>query len=222
MDSIQEFVISNKAQVDLAWQLFIFLPLILRPEYGAKHFTSTKYARISKLPYIPLIVHILSSIILIFRYQYRAVTSVSPPQPETLDIVLGVTNALVSWRLSKYASRGNPRLARVGFQVMSLMVFFPALMCYLDKNASPVWYHAMVKMHNAFIYVRWMLDYGSKLGIWSGAYENYTISVFFGGILAVWEGRFPWDGILGVPVALAFHVVLFVVERFTSSLITHE
>jgi hypothetical protein len=61
---------------------------------------------------------------------------------------------------------------------------------------------------------------GPVVGIFDGLHEAYTISVFFGGILGVWEGRFPWDGILGVPLALVLQVVLVTVERWTSSLIT--
>lgn len=217
MDSIQEFVISNKAQVDLAWHLFIYVPLVLRPQL-IQHFTSSKFARSSKLPYIPLLLHIFLGIYIVCRYQFRAVSSFEPPRPETLDIAIGVTNAIISWRLCKYEHRGNPRIARVGFQVMGLMVLFAALMCY--RTASPMWYHALAKMHNAFVYVRWLIIVGTRLGIYNGYHELYTISVFFGGMLAAWEGRFPWDGILGVPLALVFHMVLVIVERLTSSLIT--
>ncbi|CZR65730.1 uncharacterized protein PAC_15630 [Phialocephala subalpina] len=219
MDSIQAFVASNKAQVDLAWHLFIYAPLVLRPQF-VRHFTSSKRAGYYKLPYIPLLVHIFLGVIIVGRYQFKAVSSTKPPQADALDIAMGVTNAIISWRLCKYESRGNPRIARVGFQVMGLMLLFPALMCY--RAANPVWYHALAKMHNAFVYVRWLIDVGGGLGIFDGFHELYTISVFFGGILGAWEGRFPWDGILGVPLALVFHIALVVVERFISSQITPE
>lgn len=160
----------------------------------------------------------LLGLTIIFRYQYRAITSGIPPAPENFDVLLGITNALVSWRLCKYEARGNPRLVRVGFQVMALMVFFPAVMCY--QTADPVWYHALVKMHNAFIYVRWLIIGGTVISLFSSFHELYTISVFFGGILGVWEGKFPWDGVLGVPLALVLHVALVVVERYMSSFIT--
>jgi len=101
-----------------------------------------------------------------------------------------------------------------------LMMLFAALMCYLA--ASPVWYHALAKMHNAFIYVRWLGIIPTALGIYGGFHELYTISVPLGGLLAAWEARFPWDGILGVPLALVLHAVLVIVERRTSSLITPE
>ena len=219
MDSIQEFVISNKAQVDLAWHLFIYSPLVLRRDF-LRHFTSSKYATNHKWPYIPLLVHIVLGIFIVSRYQFRSLTSVEPPRPESLDVAIGVTNAILSWRLCKYEARGNPRIARTAFQVMALMVLFPSLMCY--RTASPVWYHAMAKMHNAFIYVRWLILGGNVIGVYSGFRELYNISVFFGCMLAVWDGRFPWDGILGVPLAVLFHVVLVIVERWTSSLITPE
>jgi hypothetical protein len=216
-DSIQAFVASNKAQVDLAWHLFIYTPLVLRPQF-LRHFTSSKFARYGNLPYIPLLAHIFLGIVIVCRYQFRAVSSPEPPRPETLDIAMGVTNAILSWRLCKYEHRGNPRLARVGFQVLALMLLFSALMCY--KTASPVWYHALAKTHNSFIYVRWLLLGGPVVGLFDGYHELYTISVFFGGILGVWEGRFPWDGILGAPLALVVHVVLVIMERWTSSLVT--
>ena len=60
------------------------------------------------------------------------------------------------------------------------------------------------------------------MGVFDGYHELYTISVFFGGMLGVWEGRFPWDGILGVPLALVFHMGLVLMERFTSSVIAPE
>jgi hypothetical protein len=218
MDSIQELVVSNKVQVDLAWHLFIYLPLVLRSQYLLRHFTSSKYAGYNKLPYIPLLVHILIGLVIVSRYQFRAVSSPEPPLPETLDIAIGVTNAILCWRLCKYEHRGNPRLARAGFQVMALMVLFAALMCY--RTVSPVWYHALAKMHNGFIYVRWLDIYWAALKIPSGLHEAYTIAVFFGGILGIWEAGFPWDGILGVPLALVLHMVLVTVERWISSLIT--
>jgi hypothetical protein len=218
-DSIQTFIISHKPHLDLAWHLFIYLPLILRPTF-TRHFTSPKHAKYAKLPYIPLLTHILLGLIIVFRYQFLATISSSPPQPSTIDAALGITNALLAWRLCKYEARGNPRIARVGFQVMALMILFPALRCYF--TLSPVWYHSMVKMHNAFVYVRWLIHGGSAIGIFDGYHELYTISVFFGGILGVWEGRYPWDGILGVPLALVFHVLLVVIERWISSLITPE
>jgi hypothetical protein len=98
------------------------------------------------------------------------------------------------------------------------MLLFSALMCY--KTSSPVWYHSLAKTHNAFIYVRWISLGGPVVGIFDGIRELYTISVFFGGIVGIWEGRFPWDGVLGVPLALVLQVVLVIVERWTSSLIT--
>lgn len=219
MDSIHELVISNKAQVDLAWHLFIYTPLILHPQF-VRHFTSSKFAGYSKLPYTPLLTHIFLGIFIAFRYQFKAVSSAEPPRPESLDIAIGVTNAIISWRLCKYEHRGNPRIARAAFQVMALMLLFTALMCY--RTASPVWYHSMAKMHNSFVYVRWLILVGNAIGIYKGFHELYTISIFFGSMLGVWEGRFPWDGILGVPLALVFHVVLVMIERFTSSLITLE
>jgi hypothetical protein len=218
-DSIQTFIISHKPHLDLAWHLFIYLPLIIRPSF-TRHFTSRRHAKYAKLPYIPLLAHILLGLIIVFRYQFLAILSPSPPPPQTLDAALGITNAIIAWRLCKYEARGNPRIARVGFQVMSLMVLFPALMCYFTP--SPQWYHVLAKMHNAFVYVRWLINGGSAIGIFDDYHELYTISVFFGGILGVWEGRFPWDGILGVPLALVFHVLLVVVERWISSLITQE
>jgi hypothetical protein len=210
MDSIEEFIVSNKAKVDLVWHFFIYAPLILRPQF-LQHFTSSKAVKYSKLPYIPLLVHIILGVVIVGRYQFRAVSS---------DVATGVTNVIVSWRLSKYEGRGNPRLVRVGFQIMALMVLFPTLMCY--RTASPIWYHSLAKMHNAFIYVRWLMMVGPKIDLYDGFHELYTISVFFGGILGIWEARFPWDGILGVPLALVLHVVLVIVERWTSSLITPE
>ncbi|KUJ21587.1 uncharacterized protein LY89DRAFT_729102 [Mollisia scopiformis] len=220
MDSIANFVVTHKPQLDFAWHLFIYLPLILRPSFF-KYFTSSKPAKYAQLPHIPLVVHMILGLAIVGRYQVRAlVSSPSAPKPESLDIALGVMNAVISWRLCKYESKGNPRIVRTGFQVMALMVLFPAYMCYM--TASPVWYHSMVKMHNAFIYVRWLIMGGSMAGIWSGFHELYTISVFFGGILGVWEGRYPWDGVLGVPLALVLHVALVVVERYNSSLITPE
>jgi hypothetical protein len=219
MYAIEELVISNKPRLDLAWHLFIYVPLVLRPQF-MRHFTSSKYAKYGKLPYIPLLLHIILGVVVVFRYQFKALASGEPPVPDVLDVAIGITNAIVSWRLCKYESRGNPRIARVGFQVMGLMVLFPAIMCY--KTASPVWYNALAKMHNAFVYVRWLLIIGPALGIFDGYHELYTISVFFGGMLGVWEGRFPWDGILGVPLALVFHMGLVVMERFTSSVITPE
>jgi hypothetical protein len=215
--SIEAFVTSNKAQVDLAWHLFIYTPLILRPGF-LRHFTSSKYARYGNLPYVPLLLHIFLGVIITFRYQFRAMSSPNPPRPEALDIAMGVTNAILSWRLCKYESRGNPRLVRVGFQAMGLMILFPALMCY--KTASPVWYHSLAKMHNSFIYVRWLIHVGPAVGLFDSFHELYTISVFLGGILGVWEGRFPWDGILGVPLGLVLHVMLVIIERRISSLIT--
>jgi hypothetical protein len=155
---------------------------------------------------------------IIFRHQFRAAISGVAPVPEIFDVILGITNSLISWRLCKYEARGNPKLVRVGFQVMAIMVFFPAIMCHY--TASPVWYHAMVKMHNAFVYVRWLIMVGGGIGLFSSFHELYTISVFFGGILGVWEGRFPWDGVLGVPLALVLHVLLVVGERYMSSLVT--
>jgi hypothetical protein len=146
------------------------------------------------------------------------VSSPEPPRPETLDIAMGFTNAILSWRLCKYEARGNPLFARIGFQVFALMILFAALMCY--KTASPVWYHALAKTHNGFIYVRWISIGGPVLGIFDGLHEAYTISVWFGGILGVMEGRFPLDGILGVPLVLVLQVVLVIVERWISSLIT--
>jgi len=218
MDTIEEFVLSNKPQLDLAWQLFIYVPLVLRPNF-TRHFTSSKFAGYNKLPYIPLLLHIFLGLIIVFRYQFKVITSVIPV-PDIIDVSLGITNAIISWRLCKYESRGNPRIARVSFQVMGLMILLPAIMCY--KTSSPVWYHAVAKMHNAFIYVRWLLIVGPALGIFDGYHELYTISVFFGGMLAAWEGNYPWDGILGVPLALVFHIGLVVIERFTSSVITLE
>ncbi|KAF8860573.1 hypothetical protein BDZ45DRAFT_672477 [Acephala macrosclerotiorum] len=219
MDSVQEFIISNKTQVDLAWHLFIYAPLILRPQF-LRHFTTSKFAGYSKLPYIPLLFHILLGVVIVGRYQFKAMSAAEPPQPDALDIAMGVANAIISWRLCKYEHRGNPRIARVGFQVMGLMLLLPAAMCYMTP--SPVWYHALAKMHNAFVYVRWLVIIGGGLGIFDGFHELYTISVFFGGILGAWEGRFPWDGILGVPLALVFHLILVIVERWASSLITLE
>jgi hypothetical protein len=218
-DSIQTFIISHKPHLDLAWHLFIYLPLILRPLF-IRHFTSPKHAKYAKLPYIPLLGHILLGLIIVFRYQFLVTLSPSPPQPSSIDAALGITNALLAWRLCKYEARGNPRIARVGFQVMALMVLFPAIMCYITPNLQ--WYHAMAKIHNAFVYVRWLINGGSAIGIFDGYHELYTISVFFGGILGVWEGRYPWDGILGIPLALGFHVLLVVLERWISSLITPE
>ena len=216
-NSIEVFVTSNIAQFDLSWHFLIYTPLILRPRF-LRHFTSSKFARYGNLPYIPLLAHIFLGIVIVFRYQFRAVSSPEPPRPENLDIAMGVTNAILSWRLCKYEHRGNPRLARVGFQVFALMLLFSALMCY--KTSSPVWYHALAKTHNGFIYVRWLLLGGPVIGLFDGYHELYTISVFFGGILGVWEGRFPWDGILGVPLALVLQVALVIIERWTSSLIT--
>lgn len=77
-------------------------------------------------------------------------------------------------------------------------------------------------MHNAFIYVRWLIIVGGGLKIFEGFHELYTISVFFGGILAYAEGNYPLGGVLGVPLSLVLHVVLPVFERWTSSLITPE
>jgi len=57
-------------------------------------------------------------------------------------------------------------------------------------------------------------------GIFNGFGETYNFGVFFGSILGIMEGRFPLGGILGVPLALALHVLLVVFERWTSSLIT--
>jgi len=211
------FIASNKAQLDLAWNLLIYTPLILRPRF-LRHFTSSKYARYGNLPYIPLMVHILLGIIIVFRYQFRAVSSPDPPQPETFDIAMGITNAILSWRLCKYEARGNPHFARLGFQVYAVIILFAALMCY--KTASPVWYHALAKTHNGFIYVRWISIGGAVVEIFDGAHEAYTISIFFGGMLGVMEGRFPWDGILGAPLVLVLQVALVIVERWISSQIT--
>jgi len=103
---------------------------------------------------------------------------------------------------------------------MGLMVLLPAVVCYM--TGSSVWYRSLAKMHNAFVYVRWQIIIGPALGIFDGYHELYTITVFFGGILGAWEGRYPWDGILGVPLALVLHVGLVVLERFASSVITHK
>lgn len=176
-------------------------------------------AKYQQLPWVPLIIHMILGLTIVFRYQYRAVASATAPIPQTFDVVLGITNALISWRLCKYEARGNPRLVRVAFQVMALMVFFPAVMCY--KTADPVWYNSLAKMHNAFVYVRWLIMAGG-LGIFSSFHELYTISVFFGGILGVWEGNFPWGGVLGVPLALVLHMALVVGERYGSSLVTPQ
>jgi hypothetical protein len=219
IDSIREYVISNKSRVDLAWHLFIYAPLVLRPQF-LRHLASSKYARYGNLPYIPLLIHIFLGLIIVSRYQFKAVSSTVAPQPEMFDIVIGVTNAIISWRLCKYEHRGNPLIARVAFQVMALMVLFASAMCYMTP--SPVWYHALAKMHNAFIYVRWTSNIGASLRIFTGFREGYTIAVFFGGILGIWDARFPWDGILGVPFALMLHLAIVLVERFTSSLIPPE
>jgi hypothetical protein len=162
----------------------------------------------------------LLGIAIVFRYQYRAVRSTEPPGPERLDIAIGVANAIISWRLCKYQTAGSPRIARVGFQVMALVLLLSALTCY--RTASPAWYHSLAKMHNAFVYTRWFILVWGGLRIFSGYHELYTISIFFGGMLGIWEGRYPWDGILGVPLGLVLHTGLVIFEKWTSSLITPE
>jgi hypothetical protein len=218
MDRIRAFAVANRPQIDLAWHIFIFSPFLLQRFTKYLGPDGPKRARYINLPYLPLAAHLLLGAFIVWRYQYRAVTLGEAPKPEPLDFASGFANALASWILCRHNTRGNPKIQRTAFQAIAVQLGLAAVMAY--RHESVEWYHAMVKTHNGFIYVRWVTNIGGPLGIFQNYGEAYTLAVFLGGLLGIMEARFPWEGILGVPVTLALMVALVAVERWVTARVT--
>ncbi len=167
------------------------------------------------MPYPLLIAHLCLAVFIVGRYQFLAASSGQAPKPQLLDLALGTTNAVVSWRLCKYITTGNIHLARVTFQVLAVQILLASAMAY--RYESPEWFHTLAKMHNGFVYARWILHLGPRLGILNSHGETYTMAIFTGSILGVIEAKFPWAGIPGVPLLMGLLLLLNVFEKWTSS-----
>jgi hypothetical protein len=213
-DRLHFFLAANSRQLDFAWHLLIYVPFLLA-KTTTRHFQSSKAAKLGKLPYLPLLAHIGISFVLVWYYQYLAVTSAEPPLPGKLFAAAGMFNGLVSWRLCRPLTQGNPRLSRGAFQAFAIQLFIAGAMAW--RSADPFWYHAVAKAHNGFSYVRLVLAAGRLFKMWSSYNEAYTIAVFLGGLLGVMEANV---GLYGVPLTLVLMLALAFVERSISNMIT--
>lgn len=196
--------------------LYQFIPPYLHPVKGPRH------ARAFGHRFTPLATHIVLSLIIVIRFQYRILTapaSLYPhagPVADRIDLLLGLVNAVISWGLCRKLGKGNPNIQRTAFQSFALHVGFCSIMAYW--TGSPGWMDAMVKDHNAFAHVRWILLIDGKVKFCANFGEAYTVGFFTGLLVSVAEGKSPAGG--GLPAFLFGMVLLKLVEGWISGKIT--
>ncbi|TPX13075.1 uncharacterized protein E0L32_006501 [Thyridium curvatum] len=218
MDEIQQLLSTYGPQLDLAYHLLLYAPFIASP---FKHFFTTKRAKAAGTPYPPLLGHIVCSLVEVARFQYRQLTAWSRTTliPTELDLALCIINLVCTFGIARRAPRGDARFMRPLFQAMALIRFIATAAGY--ASADPTWYHASVKSLNGFVWSRVLIDFFFAEKIFGEGYSvAYTAGMFFGLSLSTMEGRYPFSGLLGVPVMLGIMLGLMLFERSMSERIT--
>lgn len=222
-------LLTDPRKHQLYFHLTIHLPIILpaipkyfSPKRGPRRMRAYNYKWFMILP------HILLSIFILTRYQYRTLTTPlaayrhgSRPTVETLDLVTGLTNAALGFTLVRKDGRGNHQVGRVGFHALAVHIAMCAVVGHVTQE--PAWYNGMVKDHNSFSWARvlYALANGSgplkkmrdSLNSWGGL-------LVFLLVIMIAEGNAPFP--FGMPAMFAIGLGLMKVEKAMSSLVTVE
>jgi len=195
-------------QLELLYTVFMYTPYVLRTR---RYFASSKPAQIANLPYIPLLVHLISGVIDLTRYYLKAFNIIGST-PDALDLALCFAHAISSCQMARRVTKGNTYIPRNCFQATGIQRALATSIAYCTGEWS--WYFASIKLHNNFIWVRWLIPAIRNLGV-TGSKEYgpiYMAGVFIACPICLWEGGYP----LGISMFCVLMAVLPLLEQWAA------
>jgi hypothetical protein len=203
----------HSVALEVSGQAILYLPLIW---ISSRHLKSPRLARILKLPYVPLLIHLISSFFeLVLYYGYLATQNASPT-PKLTDFVLAIAQITSSIILTAHVRRGNAAIVHATFHCMAFERLIASTLAYY--HGSSMWHRVSIKLLNNFTYARWLGLVLPFLAGLRGFKEKYTTVIFFAQLIALWESGFP----LGIPVFCAMMGLLLAVNKWAGGKLEKE
>ncbi|KAH7142467.1 hypothetical protein DER46DRAFT_518474 [Fusarium sp. MPI-SDFR-AT-0072] len=142
-----------------------------------------------------LALHILSGVIELARYYFRAIDGTV--LPDIMDTILCLIHSLTTLRLARPLLRGN-ETTRAAYQAPAIIRPILAVMAIVRKDSSL--HGAVVKLLHAFLYTRLLIFASKRIRLTKVQSQStiYAQSVFLGAVLAIESS--------GLPVAVAVYI----------------
>lgn len=203
-----------RPELELLWVLLTFAPFLPT----TMRYTSGKFTRARRYPYIPLFIHIVTGPMLVLRYHARYVATRAWPKPELSDLALFAAFNLTSFLLEAARSGQSyyTPAGRSGFQAAILIQTLVIGASWL-RGRDPALFRASVKLFNWFASFRAFSRWAGRIN--PSLEKDYDLkwstTIVLSGTFAMWEAGVP----AGVPGFLGLVAVLMVVERAVAEMI---
>ncbi|OHE93295.1 hypothetical protein CORC01_11438 [Colletotrichum orchidophilum] len=175
-----------------------------------KKVSTPTHAKYAKLPWIPLMIHVIVGTTEMFRYYYPLAIAGEPPVPNWIDLVLGLVFSAGSFHLAAYVREGNIPFIRTTFQATAVQRALASTLGYVHGDAQ--WHRASIKLLNNFTWVRWLSTFGTYLQGFRTYGETFTATVVMAHPLSLWEGDYP----AGIPLYASIVLALLAVDKWAS------
>lgn len=197
-----------RPELELLWVLLTYAPFLQE----TMRYTSGKFSRARKFPYITLLTHIVTAPMLVLRYHARFAALRIWPRPELTDLALFAVFNLTSFMLEAHRSSQHysTPTRRTGFQAVILIqasVF--AASWFRERDAAL--FRASIKLLNWFASYRIFSRLAGHIepSLQKDFALKSSTTVIVSGAFAMWEAGVPG----GLPVFFGLAAMFMVAER---------
>ncbi|KAK1595474.1 uncharacterized protein LY79DRAFT_546529 [Colletotrichum navitas] len=206
-EAVQLLYVTHHVLLEILWTSGIYLRYLV-PSW--RKITTPKHSEYTKVPYVPLAIHVIVGTIEVFRYYCQLAITSEAPKPNVVDFGLCLIMAATSLRLAANVRNGRVEIVRTTFQATAVQRMFASALGYMHGDAE--WHRASIKLLNNLVWTRLIGGYMNHLQGFRSYGDSFTGAVVVAHQLALWESDYP----AGVPFFLAVLSVLLVVDKWAS------
>lgn len=215
LDLANRKMANYRPELEFAWVILSYSPFLL----STFSYTSPKVARARVYPYLPLVVHIFTALMIVLRYHARFAALRVWPRPDAVDLALFASFSLSSFVVEAYRSSRSLATIRSGFQAAILLqaVVFGASWA---RGGDPALFRAAVKLFNWFGSFRAVFQFlhriDPRLAPVKSFAARYEVTMLASGPFAAWEAGVP----AGVPIFFGLITAFMVLNRKVAEILS--